>query len=181
MSESTRRPEAESDSADRRRYFRVQARLPVRCRAVAPGEFDALRAELEMPRAQYEGLEPMLAEHLAWLELKLDRVLANLEGAPSPTPVESHDVWISGAGLRFTAKEGLADPQASVLLEILLPSSPPRFVRTIGRVVTRNDIDPTRGDLAIEFRILHPDDREAIVHFTHEIERSELRRRAERE
>ena len=68
-----------------------------------------------------------------------------------------------------------------MLLEILLPSSPPRLVRTIGRVVTRSDIDPTAGDLAVEFRILHPDDREAIVHFTHEVERAELRRRAERD
>jgi hypothetical protein len=169
------------DPAEKRRFFRVQAHIPVRCRPIEPGEFDRLRTEIEMPRPKYEGLEPVLADHLAWLDLKLDRVLAALEGAPSPTPVEPYEVWISGAGLRFSAKEGMADPQANVLLEILLPSCPPRLVRTIGRVVTRGDIDPTAGDLAVEFRILHPDDREAIVHFTHEVERAELRRRAERD
>ena len=169
------------DPRDRRRFFRVQARIPIRCRELAPGEFDSLRSEIEMPRAQYEGVDSVLADHLAWLELKLDRVLATLEGAAPPTPVEPHDVWISGAGLRFAAKEGLADPNSRVLVEILLPSSPPRFVRAIGRVVVRSDIDPKGGDISVEFQILHPEDRDHIVHFTHEVERAELRRRAERE
>ena len=180
MSDQKRRYSPDTDPS-RRRFFRVQARRPLRCRELAKGEFDSLRREIEMPRTQYEGMEPALADHLGWLELKIDRVLASLEGLPSPTPVDPFDMWISGGGLRFTAKEGLADPRAHVLIELLLPSSPPRYVRSIARVVTRSDIDPTRGDIAVEFQVLHPDDREAIVHFTHEVERSELRRRAERE
>ncbi len=181
MSDPKHTDGAERDPSDRRRFYRVQARLPLRCRALEAGEFDSLRREIEMPRTQYEGIEPALADHLGWLELKLDRVLASLEGEPSPTPVEPYDMWLSGGGLRFAAKEGLADPQANLLVELLLPSSPPRYVRSIAKIVTRNDINPTRGDIAVEFRVLHPDDREAIVHFTHEVERSELRRRAERE
>lgn len=181
MSGSASSQKDERAPSDRRRFYRVQARLPLRCRKLEAGEYEALRREIEMPRTQYEGMEPALADHLAWLELKLDRVLASLEGEPSPTPIEPYDMWISGGGLRFAAKEGLADPRADLFIELLLPSSPPRYVRSIARIVTRNDIDPTHGDIAVEFRILHPDDREALVHFTHEVERSELRRRAENE
>ena len=166
--------------SERRRYFRVLARLPVRHRPLEPGEFASLKRDIETPRPDPESLEPALASWLVRIEEKLEQVLGLL-GDAGAAPAEPVDVEISGGGLRFGAK--LPDEQEGddVLVELTLPGSPPRPIRAIGRVVARTNEDSGHDEVAVSFRVIDERDREAIIRFAHEVERVQLRSRAARE
>lgn len=164
----------------KRRYFRVHAQIPLRVEKLDAAGYAARKAAIQTPRANHEDVDAELARHLAWIELKLDRVLAAIEGRPSPTPVEPVAADISGSGVAFEAKEAGIEPGDDVFLELLIPSSPPKPIPTIGRVVKFTD-GAGAGMLAVEFRVIAEEDREAIIRFTHDVEREELRRRAARD
>lgn len=171
---------AAKDERERRRFFRVRARLPVRHRPLEPGEFETLKREIETPRPEAEEIEPALAARLTGLEQKLDQVLALVGGGANTQPAEPLNVELSGGGMKFAAKLPEEQEGQDTLVEILLPGYPPRLVRTIARVVARSR--GANGDeIAVCFRVIDERDREAIVRFAHEVERAQLRTRAARE
>ena len=94
--------------------------------------------------------------------------------------MESVDVELSGGGLRFAAKLSEEQEGEDALVELMLPGTPPRLVRAIGRVVSRSSEDGV-DEVAVSFRVIDERDREAIVKFAHEVERMQLLRRATRE
>ena len=166
---------------DQRAYYRVQARLPVRHRELEPGEFDALKREIEAPRPPRPEVDPALASWLARVEKKLDRLIALAdENAPRPlSEGELSNVEISGSGLRVAGKEEV-DVGENLLVELQLPGNAERRVRAIARVIRQ--IEPrepgAERELALAFRVIHEDDREAIVRFSNDVQRVLLRARA---
>ncbi len=174
--------ESNQDHADAsdREYFRVAVRLALRCRPLRPGEFDDLRREIEMPRYEVEGVPPALREWLWRIEDKLDYLVAGSD-SDRRRPLDRsalRDVVISGAGARFAAKdEGRVGED--VLLELVLPGPVSTDLRAVARVVRR--IEPKKAgeeaELAVAWRVIHEQDREAIVRFARDVERAELRTR----
>jgi hypothetical protein len=122
-------------------------------------------------------MDPVLAERLEGIERKLDRILAALD-ENSPLPLcerDARDVSISGAGIGVDVGNPLA-PNGAVLVEILLPERPNRHVRAIARPVENGGSDSQ--PVAFVFEEIAEDDRDAIVRFSQEMQRSTLRERA---
>ncbi len=172
-------------ASDRRAYYRVKVRIPLRHRRVRPDDLDALRVEIRTPRPEAEGVDPDLAVRLRMLEQKLDLVLSYLDDRlPAPLgPADVRGVELSGAGMRFEAKDAGEEGQYE-LVEFQLPSDAAGSIRAIGRVVGR--FDPAspgaEPEVAIQFDTIDEEDREAIVRFSNEVQRLDLRARsAERE
>lgn len=166
--------------SERRRYFRVLARLPIRHRPLEPGEFESLKRDIETPRPDPEALEPALGAYLTRIEEKIEQILG-LVGGGGADLAQPVDVEISGGGLRFAAKLPEEQQGDDVLIELTLPGSPPRPVRAIGRVVGRSNDRDGSDEIAVSFRVIDERDREAIIRFAHEVERVQLRSRAARE
>ncbi len=165
---------------ERRAYFRVRAYLPLRHRPLQPGERETLRAEMSTPRPEPE-VEEGLSTWLCQLEEKLDLVLSHLDPA-AQRPLCDRDrrvVEISGSGLSFPSKERIRVGE-SLLVELRLPGGRPRPVRALAEVVERREADDPWGEsrVAVAFREIHEDDREAIVRFSNDLQRLELRARA---
>ncbi len=177
-------PEEPGEGADRRRFYRVSARIPIRVRALEPGESAALACEIAASRASDgRGLaDPALRAAFASLERKLDLVLALLDpsGERPLARADVRAVELSAAGVALEAPEDL-DPGDEVLVELQLPSSPPHRVRAIAHPVPL--VGPAGADKlrrAFAFDQISDEDRDAIVRFSHEVQRSELRERAGR-
>jgi hypothetical protein len=175
-------PAGEGGGAERRSFYRVSARLPIRLRALDPGESASLACEIAAsPASAVAVADPALRAALESLERKLDRVLACLEPGAAERPLgrtDAREVELSGAGVSLEADEEL-DPADEVLVELELPGSPPRRVRALAHPV------PARGPggkprRAFAFDAISEEDRDAIVRFSHEVQRSELRERARR-
>ncbi len=185
MADKDDRAEALATGADRRRYYRVKVRIPLRHRRVRPDELEALRIEIRTPRVEAEGLDPDLAVRLRTIEQKLDLVLSYLDDRlPAPLgPSDLRAVEISGAGMRFDSKDAGAEGQYE-LLEFQLPSDAASSIRALGRIV--GCFDPAspgaEPGVALQFDTIDEDDREAIVRFSNAVQRLDLRARsAERE
>ena len=90
----------QSGGRDRRKFYRVKVRLPIRHRPLAQGEFEALRDEIESS-ADTGGLEPAIAARFDRIEERLDAIMTQLLGERSDLldATVQEDVWISGAGL----------------------------------------------------------------------------------
>ena len=85
---------------------------------------------------------------------------------------------ISGAGMRFPSKES-REVGEDVLVEFLLPHPTRRLVRAIARVVRLTGGGGDEGtDLCLAFRTIDAADREAIVRFSHAIQRIQLQSRS---
>ncbi|MFQ5417010.1 MAG: PilZ domain-containing protein [Myxococcota bacterium] len=166
---------------EKRAYLRVAARLRIRERVLQPGEFDALRREIEMrPRPESADIDPRLLIRFERLELKLDRILSCLDSAvPQPiATLEPRDVQVSGAGMCMATKER-PEPGARILVEILLSESsvPLRVIgEVLGHIEPRAPGDDPR--IAVAFVVINDADREAIVRFALEMERCAVRERA---
>lgn len=168
-------------AADRRSYYRVRVSIPLRHRRVRSDELEALRSEIRTPRQDADSLEPDLALRLKRLEHKLDLVLSYLDER-IPAPLGLHDlrlVELSGAGMRFAAKD-VAEEGEYEFLEFQLPGDPSGSLRALGRVV-RSFEPEVPGDVpevAVAFETIDEDDREAVVRFSNEVQRHELRARS---
>ena len=165
-----------------RSYFRVQARILVRYRPLAAGEFDTIRREIETVRQDPEGLDAVMVGWMRGLEAKLDLILSHLDpSVPAPLgPRDLTDVEISGSGMRWATKESV-EVGSDLLIELQLPGLVTRRVRAIARVI--RCIEP-RGEqsdrhVAVSFRVIDEDDRQAIVRFANDVQRVFLRSRAE--
>ncbi len=167
--------------SDQRSFFRVRARIPMRYRALAPGEFEKIRAEIRTPRHESEGIDPVLGGWMQRLDDKLD-LLLSYHDPDQPAPLGSRDarqVEVSGSGMRFEAKDPV-EAGEDILLEFQLPGSVPRRVRSIARVI--RNLEPhgpeQEREIAVSFRVIDEGDREAIVHFSNVVQRLFLRARS---
>jgi c-di-GMP-binding flagellar brake protein YcgR len=167
---------------ERRNYYRVEARLPVRVRPLDPCDAERFSVEISSPREEISTVaDPALQVALQTLERKLDLVLAHLDRR-FPQPLGEGDVRVvslSGCGMAFETdvEIELDDP---VLVEFLLPGAPSRSIRALAHPVP---VEGDQGDdksrlLAFGFDVIAEADREAIVRFSHEMQRSRLRERA---
>lgn len=176
-------PAAVPAGSERREFFRVTVRIPLRHRPVRPHERAALEREILAPRNA--GLQPgsSLGDWARRIEDKLDLILSHLdERVPAPLgPRDLRVVELSGSGMRLAAKE-TAKVGAEEFVELRLPGEVPRDVRAITTVVKWIEARGAGEDseVALAFRIIHEEDRDAIVRFSNEVQRSELRLRADR-
>lgn len=168
--------------ATERDYFRVKTRLRLRSRRAAADDISLLEHEiLEGAALRDPDLDPAVASVLARMEAKLDRILAHL-GLPhggALIDVEHQEVMLSGSGMHCA----LSHPASTgdvLVLEFELPGAPPRVVRGLATVrALRRDPSEDFGPVVLEFRTLRLEDRDAVVQHTLEVQRRELRERAE--
>jgi hypothetical protein len=168
---------------NRRSFYRIEARLPVRLTALDPGEAAAVALELTTSRETGLDIEDLaLRAAFQRLERKLELVLAHLDrGRPQPlTRAASKRIDLSASGV---AVEDAEDSELGdeVLIEFQLPGDPPRHVRAIGHVAGERS-GSARGKItrAFAFDVIAEQDREAIVRFSHDVQRRELRKRRRR-
>ena len=173
---------------ERRAFYRVEAHLPIRVRPVEMGEAELMGQELSSEGGDpFEDLDPALVAWLQRLESKLEVLLARVEErAPNVLgPRDVQRVELSGAGLAFqTDADDLGD---QVVVEFQLPGPPSRLIRALAHPVFfdqgsgEGDGDATkRGRAAFAFDVISDADREAIVHFSHDVQRKQLRDRHRR-
>jgi hypothetical protein len=173
-----REPPVELDD-DKRSYFRVWTRVPLRARPVGPEEVEQLETEIRNRKAPPAlPVDQHLAEWLDRIEAKLDRLLAHAglgEGVPL-VPDDEQDVLLSGGGMKFWSSRPYS-PGTVLLLEFDLPTTPRHHVRTLARVVGN---EPSRDDCegyptAVTFHAIHEIDRDAVVGHSLAVERAQLR------
>lgn len=172
----------EGRRTSRRQYFRVGTRLSIRHRRLAADEVDACCLELEAAERDPSVVDGPVGAHLARLEAKLDELLAlvaegqNTSVSKTSAQFERRAVEISGAGLRMETPN--PPPVGSAIwLEFRLPGSA-RLLNAVG-IVQRRLAAATPGanpEVAVAFRAIRDADRQAIVYFALESERSRLRR-----
>jgi hypothetical protein len=164
---------------DKRSYFRVWTRVPLRARPVAPDEVEQLETDIRNRKAPASvPVDRHLAEWLDRIEAKLDRLLMHFglaDGAPLG-PEDEQDVLLSGSGMKFWSMS-LYSPGTVLLIEFELPTSPRHRVRTLARVVNN---EPSRDDregypAAVGFHTIHEIDRDAVVGHSLAVERTQLR------
>lgn len=174
-----------SERASRRTYYRVSARVPIRVRFLEPGAVEAAVYDLSLP----DPVAPLLAgagdeksalfAQLRRIEEKLDLLLgaASIE---APRPLSGQDrrpIVFSGSGLALDVDFEFRRGDA-YRIELLLPAPHARAVRAIGEAV--EDSDPAgatneRRRLALVFRHISPVDRDALVAYSYDVQRLELR------
>jgi hypothetical protein len=129
--------------------------------------------------------EPAIASYLKSLEERLDALTQLLVVESHDTPdVPTHDVNISGNGLRFSHPQAL--PAGShVALDLRL--FPSRTCLSMFAVVVRSTEmkRPTKNGgrftIAVDFCDVHEDDRELLIHHIHRLQLDYARRCALRE
>jgi hypothetical protein len=173
-----REPPAER-SEDKRSYFRVWTRVPLRARPVAPDEVEQLETDIRNRKAPPSvPVDRHLAEWLDRLEAKLDRLLTHFglcDGAPLG-PEDEQDVMLSGSGMKFWSSNPYS-PGTVLLLEFELPTTPRHRVRTLARVVNNDGPREDREGYpaAVAFHTIHEIDRDAVVGHSLAVERTQLR------
>lgn len=172
----------------RRAYYRVTASLPIRLQPLAPAAVDAAIYDLTLPipgseAERREGDEASaLMARLRRIEEKLDRLLGAAEATTS-RPLSGADrrrVVFSGAGLALDVDFDFRAGDA-YRVELLVPAPQARLVRAVAEAVA--DAVASAGAaggmrrLALVFRHIEPGDRDALVAYSYEIQRLELRTR----
>ncbi|MCA9503164.1 MAG: hypothetical protein KC616_08770 [Myxococcales bacterium] len=172
----------------RRAYFRVSGWLPIRLSPIAPGSIDAAIFDLSMPDpllqpivdAEGEADSPLMAR-LRRIEEKLD-LLLGVASVEVPRPLGGSDrrpVVFSGSGLSLDVSFSFRRHDA-FKVEILLPPPYCRLVRAVGAAV---DDAPDRVGarppfaLPLAFRHIETEDRDALVAYSYDLQRFELRAR----
>ncbi len=185
-----------ADKAERRRYFRIDDRLVLKYRPVAPGEAESLvaRLEYEYPtrhqiantfsntsqQMQYllhkiQDTNPDVAHCLSSLNQKLDMLARQLSLEASEMENEPvRHVNISASGVCFEA-ETAASPGSLVELKLLLLPSCIR-ISAVGKVIRCDDNTADEPGLpfriAVYFEYLPEADRELLVQ--HVVKRESL-------
>lgn len=160
---------------NRRRAFRVPARLPVRHRRLSADERDARERELRVAEPAPRPADPALAAWLQRVESKLDRLAARLglgEEAP-PGPDDLCDVDLSSVGVGLETSQSVAAGD-DVLFECMVPGHAPRHVRALARVARVDETvgrSAPRRRVALEFSRISDCDRDALVRFTQDVQR----------
>jgi len=159
---------------DARGYARIETRLPVLCRRAAAEEVRHCQQRIAASDAAEDELPVALIAHLRAIEHKLAIILSRIDpSVPAPLdPTVATDVVISGGGLLVESADRDLRADEAVLVQLLLPTAPPRSVEAIGRVVEW--IDETRAGatprVAIDFTTIDEADRDAIVRFVNRLQ-----------
>lgn len=151
--------------SDRRGFFRVQTRLPLGIRGVAPAEVGRLCAEIlrRTPQAPSD-VAPGLASWLARIEEKLDLLLEkNAAGDEPELQKREREVVLSGSGLLLPGETYIPDFGSKQLVEFDLPLQPRYRVRCLARVAGTRSHEGSPPALALGFACIHEEDRDAIV------------------
>lgn len=162
-----------------RNYFRVHCSLALRSRLVDPDEVEGLEYEILHRRSQRDlsQLDPDIASWLDRIEQKLDRVLIQLgaeDGDVRPSITER--VVLSGGGIRFSSSEPRQVGDI-LLIEFELPNTAAHLVRCLGSVIAAYEDGDNDREIAITYRAIHAQDREAVIQHTLAVERGEKRSR----
>ena len=174
-SRSSTDPHETQSDASRREYFRVRTRLAVQTRPIDPEEFEELSAQIRSREAPSPpAADKALAEWLERIESKLDRLLADAGLAEDGSLGPERDVWLSGSGIRFDTEQAYSTGTV-LLVEIELPTTPRRVVRTLGRVVDSAATEQSDHAAAIAFVAIHERDRDAVVSYTLAVQRAQIR------
>jgi hypothetical protein len=192
--------EAEAAERNRRASFRINDRVGLRLRLLGESEYRAQRgcartrhgrqqqlnsilAAGESQRGALRKLrdtDPTLAGYLQGLEERLEALLRLLgEDEQSAPEAPTHDVNLSGNGIRFRHSEALARGAHVELALRLFPSR--TCLNLIGTVVRASAADRARGNagrcvLAVDFPEIHPDDRELLIRHVHNLQLEHARR-----
>jgi len=168
--------------ASRRNYFRIDTELPLRISPVREEERARLeRAILQREPVDFEGLDPQLALWLDRIESKLDDLIVHLGlDADGVRPTQIVAVTLSGGGISVPSPP--AEPGHSLYrIDFELPGPAARGVRALGEVVSRPGVAEATPTVALRFVAITSEDRDAIVRFTLDVERTRLRSRAEQQ
>lgn len=160
-------------------YFRVRTQLAIRMQPVKSHDRERLEWEITRGETREESqIDPDLASWLGRIESKLDRILLHV-GAESEElrPTEVHSVVLSGGGISVLC-ERKEDPQTLLLVDFELPGAVPYRIRCLASVVSATPSEQNGTDLAMSYVAINERDREAIVRFTLDVERGELRSRS---
>ncbi len=168
-----------TERREQRSYYRVFASLPIRIRRLDPSEVPSVAAVIASPVDRFPEIsDAALAIVLQRIENKLDIVLSHLE-PDHPRPLGDRDVRrislsASGVGCEMNEQISIHD---DVLVEFLLSEVPARHVRAIARPVMEKDVsDGVPGALmALSFHVISDADRDAIVRYSYDVQRLQLR------
>jgi len=184
-STSGRDPSERAASEDRRRaYYRVEGWLPLRLTPFSEQELDQALFELGTPSAlatrkvDEEDSGP-LQDRMRRLEEKLDLLLRHV-GIEVPRPLGAQDLReliFSGSGLGVQVDHAFRAGDR-FRVEILLPAPTRRLVRAVAEAVS--DSPPWIGPeaparLALAFRHITEEDRDALVAHGYDLQRVALR------
>mgnify|MGYP005838463929 CR=1 FL=1 len=178
-------PSKTSTSDDRRRaYYRVEGRLPIRLTPITEHELDEAIFELASPSALgtpiVDDEEPgPLQARMRRLEEKLDLLLRQV-GLDVPRPLGAADLRglvFSGSGLAVEVDHDFRAGDR-FRVELLLPAPARRLVRGVAEAVS--DAPPGVGPdaparLALAFRHMTDEDRDALVAHGYDLQRVVLR------
>lgn len=171
--------------ACRRAYYRVNGSLPIRAIRLAPDEVDKAVFELSLQHSSGDEEESALLERLRRIEEKLDLLLAgDVEKQPAPLGAADLEcVVFSGAGLSMPIDDVCVEGDA-FRIEILLPGPDSRTLHSVARAVadsTPMEDGVARHQVALALEHMNEDDRDALVAYSYELQRMELRSREPRE
>lgn len=179
---------ASGKAVDRRAYYRVSGMLPVRIEPLAAHAVEAAIFDLSIPDplrqpVAEEEADSVLATRLRRIEEKLDLLLGALPGDRAQ-PLSGRDrkaVVFSGAGLRLEVERPYATGDA-FSVEILLPPPYLRTLRAVGRAVSHPEAALAEGrarPLALALRHMEPEERDALIAYSYDLQRFALRHRDE--
>jgi len=172
----------------RRAYYRVEGRLPIRLRRLDPEDVEAAVFDLSLPDPllqpiEEEGEDTALMARLRRIEEKLDLLLGQ-SLVEVPRPLSGSDrvpVVFSGAGLALDVETPYQQGEA-VHVEMLLPPPYVRTLRAVGTTVSdsASTAAPGRpGRLAIALTHMDDEERDALVAYSYDVQRFQLRSRGE--
>lgn len=185
--EASQRGSEALEEGCRRAYYRVTGLLPIRVSPIDPADVDAEIFDLSMPDpsvqpiAEEGEVDSPLMERLRRLEEKLDLLLgqAKIEAPRQLAGRDRKSVVFSGSGLALEVdwRFRRGDPYK---VEILLPPPYSRVVRCIAEAVA--DAPPSlEGEgtrsLALAIKHMEDEERDALVAYSYDLQRFELRGR----
>jgi len=187
-----------NEGEERRRSYRLNDRIALSYKILAPEElpialaqFDELRKQLGLSNhfnqeneshlpllKQIERANPSIASYLRFLEKKIDG-LANQLSIRNHTTANSpsHDVTLSAHGLRFFAERFIPSNSHIELRLRLFPSCTPFIVFATVVLCTRVDHQDPQQAYAVtaEFTHIHESDKELLIRHIHKKQMLTLR------
>lgn len=173
----------------RRAYYRVSGIVPIRITPLAPDEVDATIFDLSLPDpliqpiGQDEDASP-LAERLRRIEEKLDLLLGGAR-IDVPRQLSGRDrrrIVFSGSGLALDVHRSFRRGDA-YKVEILLPPPHSRVVRAVAEAVRDASAAPREDGtwtLPLAIRHMEADEHDALVAYSYDLQRLDLRARGGR-
>ncbi|MBI4389924.1 MAG: PilZ domain-containing protein [Nitrospinae bacterium] len=172
---------------EKRKYFRIEAKVPLEVRLVPAAERKELRSEILKTPAFYPGksLSPNedewdLIDWMKVLNYKLDTLIGLLskerspEGkSPLPSGMQMTHVNISAGGLAFISRSAYKSGDV-LCLKTVLPSNPPLSLLLYGKVVLMQKVQEY-FKVGVEFLGMSGDIRHEVANFVMNQERETLR------